>query len=37
VGKATPGKVLWHTDWASPVATATTIQNQTPKQGLSYL
>jgi len=24
VGKATPGEVLWHAEWASPVATATT-------------
>jgi len=32
VGKATPGEVSWHAQWASPVATATTIQNQTPKR-----
>jgi hypothetical protein len=31
VGKATPWEVLWRTECASPVATATTIQNQTPK------
>ena len=28
VGKATPGVVIWRVKWASPVATATTIQNQ---------
>ena len=27
VGKITPGEVLWHAEWASPVATAMTIQN----------
>jgi len=31
MSKATPGEVLWRAEWASPVATATTIQNQTPK------
>jgi hypothetical protein len=35
VGKATPGVVLWRAEWASPVATATTIQNQAPKGGWS--
>ena len=30
VGKATPGEVLWRAEWASPMATATTIQNQAP-------
>jgi hypothetical protein len=28
--------VLWRTEWASPVATVTTIQNQTPKRGWSF-
>jgi hypothetical protein len=28
MGKATPGEVLWRAEWASPVATARTIQNQ---------
>jgi hypothetical protein len=36
MGKATPGEVLWRTEWASPVATATTIQNQTPERGWSF-
>jgi hypothetical protein len=36
VGKATPMEVLWHTEWASPVATASTIQNQAPKLGWSF-
>jgi hypothetical protein len=31
VGTATPGAVLWRTEWASPVATVTTIQNQASK------
>jgi len=36
VRKAMPREVLWHAQWASPVATATTIQNQAPKQGRSF-
>ena len=36
VGNATPGEVLWRAEWASPVATATTVQNQTPKRGWSF-
>jgi len=31
MGKATPGEVLCRAEWASPVAAATTIQNQTLK------
>jgi len=31
MGKATPWEVLWRADWVSATATATTIQNQTPK------
>ena len=30
-GKAMPREVLWRAEWASSMATATTIQNQTPK------
>jgi hypothetical protein len=33
LGKATPGEVLWRAEWESPVATATTSQNQTRKRG----
>jgi len=33
---AMPWEVLWRAEWASPVATATTVQNQTPKQGLNF-
>jgi hypothetical protein len=36
MGKATPGEVLWRTEWVSLVATATTIQNPTPKRGWSF-
>jgi len=31
MGKTTPGEALWRAEWASPVATAMTIQNQTRK------
>jgi hypothetical protein len=31
VGKAMSRKVLWHAEWVSSVATATTIQYQAPK------
>jgi len=37
VGKATPREVLWHNEWASPMGTARTIQNQAPKRGWSFL
>ena len=30
VGKASPRELLWHAELVSPVATAITIQNQTP-------
>jgi hypothetical protein len=33
MGKAMPGEVLWPAEWASPVATAMTIQYRTPKRG----
>ena len=33
MGKATPRELLWHAEWASPVATAMAIENQTPKRG----
>jgi len=36
VGKAMRGEVLWHAKWESPVATAMTIENQTPKRGWSF-
>jgi len=36
VGIAMPGEVLWHAEWASPVATAMTIHNQTPYRGCSF-
>jgi len=36
VGKAMPGEVIWRSEWESPVATATTIQNQTPKRESSF-
>jgi len=36
VCKATPGEALWRANWASPMSTATTIQNQAPKQGWSF-
>jgi len=36
VGTATPREVLWCAEWASAVATATTIQDQAPKQGWSF-
>jgi len=35
VGKETPAEVLCCGELASPVATATTIQNQAPKRGWS--
>jgi len=35
-GKATLREVLWCAEWASPVATAMTIQNQAPKCGWSF-
>jgi hypothetical protein len=35
MGKATRGEVLWHAEWVSPVATAMTIENETPKGGWS--
>jgi len=31
VGNAMPKEELWRAEWVSPVATATTIQNQAPK------
>jgi len=34
--KAMPREVWWRTEWASPMATAMTINNQTPKQGLTF-
>jgi len=34
--KATPGEMLWCAEWLSPVATAMTIQNQTPEQAWSF-
>jgi hypothetical protein len=36
VGKTMPEEVFWRTEWASPMATAMTIQNQTPKRGWSF-
>jgi len=36
VGKAMPGDLLWRAEWASPVATATTIQKSAPKQGVRF-
>jgi hypothetical protein len=36
VGKATPREMLQCAEWLSPVATATTIQNQPPEQGWSF-
>jgi len=36
VDKAMPGKVLWLAEWLSPIAAATTIENQTPKRGWSF-
>jgi len=36
VGEAMPGEVLWRAEWASPMATATTIQNQAPTPGWSF-
>jgi len=30
-----PGEVLWHAEWAAPVATAMISPNQTPKPGWS--
>jgi len=36
MGKAMPGVVLWYIEWVTPMATATTIQNQTPKRGWSF-
>jgi hypothetical protein len=35
-GPATCGAVLWRAELASPIATARTVQNQTPKQGWSF-
>jgi hypothetical protein len=37
VGTATPREVLWRNEWASPMGTAMTIQNQTTKRGWSFL
>jgi len=34
--KAMPAKVLGRAQWATPVATARTIQNRTPKQEWSF-
>jgi hypothetical protein len=31
MGKAMPGEVLWRAELAFPLATATSIENQTPK------
>jgi len=36
VGNATPREEICRTEWASPVATALTIQNQAPEQGWSF-
>jgi len=36
VGKATPGEVLWRAEWATPMATALTVPNRTPKWGWSF-
>jgi hypothetical protein len=36
VGKETPREVLWCAEWASPMATAMTIENQAPKLGWSF-
>jgi len=36
LGNAMPAEVLWHAEWASPVTTVTTIQNQAPKKGFSW-
>ena len=36
VGNAMPKEELWRAEWVSPVATATTIQNQAPKWGWSF-
>jgi hypothetical protein len=36
VGKVTAWQLLRRAEWASAVATATTIQNQTPKRGWSF-
>ena len=36
IGKATPGEVLGSAEWVSPMATAMTIQNETPTRGLSF-
>jgi hypothetical protein len=36
VGKDSPRKELWHTEWASPIATTRTIQNQAPQCGWSF-
>jgi len=36
VGKAMPGEMLWYTELTSPVATASTIQNQPREQGQSF-
>jgi hypothetical protein len=36
VCKVMPREVLWSAEWASAMATATTIQDQAPKQGLSF-
>jgi hypothetical protein len=32
VGKATPRVVLWRAEWASPMATAMSIENEAPKR-----
>jgi len=37
VSEKTPREVLWRTQWSSPVATATTIENQAGKRGWSLL
>jgi hypothetical protein len=36
MGKAMPGEVVWRAKWLSPVATATTIQNQTSKSEWTF-
>ena len=37
VGKATPTEVLWRAEWASAMATATTIHDQAPERGWIFL
>jgi len=36
VAKAMLREMLWCAEWSSPMATATTIQNQAPEQGLRF-